>query len=141
MTFKALITPAHVREVISTSLTDNEVNGLISAAVALVNARLSDSSLENGTILEIQRWLSAHFVAVKGSMVNIGSTNSGIVEEKLGAASVKYSDSSKSSVDRLSMTNLKGTMWGQTAIAFDTTGTLSNLGGKPGRVVALTEVR
>ena len=140
MSFKVMITPAYVREVINTSLTDDEINGLISAAVAMVNTALNGCSIANETMTEIQRWLAAHFIAIKGSLSSVGSSTAGIVEEKIGDASVKYADSTKTSyTTTTSMANLKSTMWGQTAISFDPTGRLASIGGKPPRIVALTD--
>lgn len=140
MAFNVLITPADVREVINTSLTDDEINGLIPAAVALVNVALKDCAIDDGTMFEIQRWLTAHFIAIKASISSADSTSAAVLEEKLGNASIKYVDSSKTSYTTTSsMPNIKSTMWGQTAISFDPTGRLASLGGKPPTIVALTE--
>jgi len=140
MAFKVMILPAYVREVINTSLTDDEIDGLISASVAMINTALVGCAISNETMAEIQRWLAAHFVAIKGSMSSVGSTASGVIEEKLGDARVKYSDASKTSyTTTTSMSNLKSTMWGQTAISFDPTGRLASLGGKPPTIVSLTD--
>ena len=124
MTFKALITPDYVREVINTSLGDDEIKGLIAAAATLIQAKTSDYSIDGSTQVEMTRWTAAHFVAIKGSMTSTTSSSStqtfttSVMKEKIGDA----------------------TMCGQTAIMFDPTGHLDNLGGKPPRVVALTDV-
>lgn len=131
MAIAAVVTPAHVREINSNPLSDDQLNGLISAAMTFVSSRLGSCSIEPDVQAEIIRWTAAHFVAVRGSQA--AST---VVEEKVGDASVKYESSSITSPAG-SMLNLRSTFFGQTAIAFDPTGTLGSLGGKPPLMVSL----
>lgn len=141
MTITQTVSPMHVREVINTDLTDQEIEALIAASSALVRTKLAASSMPGDSQIEILRWTAAHFVAIKGSIANSGSegTTGIITSEKLGEATVSYADSGSSakSAYRSDYTNLKGTMWGQTAISFDPTGILGSLGGKPARMVSI----
>lgn len=139
MSLTAMITPPSVREVINTSLTDAELNGLIAAAETLVKSRLSGVFVDADVQVEIVRWVAAHFVSIRGSQTTVTSSSATIKEEKLGDAKVKYGTSERnSSISNNKLSSLKSTFWGQTAISFDPTGSLDNLGGKPPRVVALT---
>ncbi len=145
MTFKALITPYYVREVINTSLEDVEIKGLIAAAATLIKSKAVGHDIDPDVQVEMTRWTAAHFVAVKCSMTSATSSatsqtfTTSVTKEKVGDASIEYGNSSTVSTSA-SMRNLRSTMWGQTAIMFDPTGELDNLGGKPPRIVALTDV-
>ena len=146
MTFKVLITPEFVREVINTSLEDKDIKGLIAAASTLVKSKLTEHDVDADVQVEMTRWLAAHFVAVKTSVTSSTSASSSqsfttsVSEEKIGDASIKFGKSSSVSTSS-SMKNLRSTLWGQTAIMFDPTGELDNLGGKPPRIVALTDYK
>jgi len=145
MSFQSLITPNSVREVINTALTDNEINGLIAAASTLVLSTTRDCFVDPDSEVEMTRWVAAHFVAIKSSMLSTKSSGSSdtfatsVMKEKVGDASIEYGKSSHISTSS-SMVNLRSTMWGQTAIMFDPSGKLGSLGGRPPAVVALTDV-
>lgn len=145
MAFKALITPGYVREVINTSLSDVEIKGLIAAAATLIKSKITEHVVDGDVQIEMTRWTAAHFVYVKSSMISSSSSTSSqsfvtsVTKEKIGDASIEYGGKSSTSTSA-SMRNLRSSLWGQTAIMFDPTGELDNLGGKPSRVVALTDV-
>lgn len=141
MALTVVISPSHVREVIQTSYTDAEIEGLIATAVALFKSRLGSSYYDPDVQVEILRWLTAHYISVRGSQSEVTNASGGpVVEEKIGDASVKYASSSSSyfsSSSSATMMNLKTTFYGQQAISLDHTGRLSNLGGKPPYMAAL----
>lgn len=141
MAIDQTISPSHVKEVINTDLDDQSIEALIAASSALIRNRLASVSLSGDTQIEILRWTAAHFVAIKGSVANSGATGTTgvIVAEKLGEASITYGGA-RSFTDtsiKTDYTNLKGTMWGQTAMSFDPSGILGNLGNRPMRMVSL----
>ena len=109
-----------IREIIDTQLTDSQIMGCISPAVELVKSRLSGMDMEESLLIEIRRYLAAHFVALRDPSCRV-------VEEKIGEASVKYDNTNSSS--SLKLDGILSTSWGRTAASLDYTGTLFNLGG------------
>lgn len=143
--FKALISEEHVREVINTTLDDKEIKGLIAAAATLVKSKIVEYVVDADVQIEMTRWVAAHFVYVKSSMISSSSSSTSqsyvtsVTKEKVGDAAIEYGSKSTTSTSA-SMRNLRSSLWGQVAIMFDPTGELDNLGSKPSRVVALTDV-
>lgn len=101
-------TEGDVTEVIDTN---RNVGAFIGTANTMVNDTLQSTDLNGTTLEEIEKWLTAHLIAVAD----------GVVEEKeIGDSSVTYAEEVGE--------GLKYTKYGRTALALDTTGTLANLG-------------
>ena len=98
---------------IDSSITD--LTPFKTAANIIVDAKLLDTDLEESTLKEIERWLSAHFVTVRDTR-----------SSKEQAGSVLQSFQYKVYLD------LRTSMYGQAAMAVDTTGILKTLCGKGG---------
>ena len=95
-------------------LSDPIVESYISGAEAFVNENLGSTNLTEATLKEIERWLTAHLIAISRERQS--------KKESAGKASIEYAGDWGE--------GLKMTSFGQTAIALDSTGTLSNLSGK-----------
>jgi len=109
------VTAAEVSAIIDTDVSD--LTPFITVANLLVNKLLSeDSSLSTDQLKEIERWLAAHFVAIRDPVVRAETTEGTKVEYWLGT------------VDGAS--NLMMTPYGQMACALDTTGRLRSAGKK-----------
>lgn len=104
---------ADVRIIISTGLIDASLQAVIDDA-ALIAEGTCVESYDAARQKAIVKWLTAHLLA---------STNDGaaVVSKKLGDASESFSRSTLGDA-------LKGTHYGQQAIALDTNGCLANLG-------------
>lgn len=114
------VNPQLVEEIITTVLSNDEIEGAISSASVLYRKYLETKNIEPYLELEIKRWLAAHFVSLKDPTTRVD-------KEKIGDASVEYSKIGQDS----SYIGLKATRWGQQAIIFDPTGVLKNLDGIP----------
>lgn len=110
----ARVTPAEVKAIIDT----DKINLLpfIDAANALVTEVLGETDLSSTLLKEIERWMSAHFIAMSGSDSDAGE----VVEEEVGESRVKYT------FDR--GTGFSNTRYGKQAIMLDTTGRLGSMG-------------
>lgn len=114
------VNPQLVEEIITTVLSNDEIEGAISSASVLYRKYLENKNIEPYLELEIKRWLAAHFVSLKDPSTRVD-------KEKIGDASVEYSKIGQDS----SYIGLKSTRWGQQAIIFDPTGVLKNIDGIP----------
>jgi hypothetical protein len=115
------ISPAMVRDVIDTRLTDAEIEGCIPTAIALYRNNLEGSSVPIAEDLEteIKRYLAAHYVSIKDRATKAA-------REELGEAEIEHAKNAGSS-----KTGLMSTEWGQTAVELDPTGQLGQLGRVP----------
>lgn len=116
----ARVTGSEVQEIIDVSadvLTATpDLTPYITAANLLVTDLLGSSTLSSDTLKEIERWLSAHFVAIRDPRR---------ASEKAGSVGESYQY-------KLGL-RLSVTTYGQQAILLDTTGTLADVdenGGK-----------
>jgi len=114
----ALVTPADVRQIIETSLSDDEINVFITSADALVTQIYADETGVTEEIKkEVERWLAAHFLA--------SSRELQLQESKAGSVGVKFQGETKRGLD--------STFYGQNAKVLDPTGKLAMLdSGKKG---------
>jgi len=117
----ATITPRMVREIITTDVSDGELEGLIAGALVLYRSHLGSRAVPNDLQIEMKRNLAAHMVALRDPSTRI-------TQEKIGDAAVTYGDSPGQGTDT---TGLMSTRWGQMAITLDPTGILSRLGKVP----------
>ena len=107
------VTDSEVREIIDIDVSITNITPFITIANLLVTDKLSNSGLSVEMLKEIERWLSAHFVAIRDPRVK---------SESIGGISTSYQGTTGE--------GLKSTLYGQQAIMFDTTGTLANFGMK-----------
>lgn len=77
----ARVTEAEVKKIISTTLTDEEVTPFLSSANVLITDVLTDEGYGDATLKEIEKWLAAHFVAIRDPQV---------AKEKIGDVDAAY---------------------------------------------------
>jgi hypothetical protein len=111
---------ADVKAIIATSLTESEVDVYIADANALVNAILGEEGLTDALLTTIEKWVTAHLIAMTKSRQP--------QYKKIGDGAESY--------PKLGM-NMHTTTYGQTAIAFDTSGKLANVGKKRIKIEAV----
>lgn len=117
------IDPDGVKEIIDTDLTDPRIQAFIDGANQIVTKVLGSEGLTEALLKEIERWLSAHYIAA--------TFERQAIHEVAGPAEQKFSDVFKSGLD--------STTYGQTAKSLDPTGGLSNLGMKTVSIIAINE--
>jgi len=118
----ARVTATEVKEIIDTDLSDAIVDVFINSANIIVTDRLGDNTdITADHKKEIERWLSAHLVAIRDQRSE---------SEKVGDASVKYQGKTGLGLDV--------TLYGQQVKVLDTTGTLDNL-GKPSATLTVID--
>lgn len=119
----ARVTEVEVQEIIEVD-SSLSLTAFIAAATALVDDKLDQNiGLGDDLLKEIERWLAAHFVAIR---IKITS------QEKLGDAAENYQF-------KLGL-NLQNTMWGQQALMLDTSGTLNRLSQGKGSVTKIQTI-
>jgi hypothetical protein len=115
---------ARVKAILETDLTDAEITGFIEGATALMAVAFSgDTTLGEALRAEIERWLTAHFMACTRVQQ--------IKEAKAGPTSVKYQG--------YTSYGLNATHYGQSVRLLDTTGKLYALSGKRASIYAVPE--
>lgn len=117
----AYTTAAEVKEILTTSLSDAAVEAYIAVATDMI-ADLTTTNLDTTRLELIERWLTAHLIAVTKERQT--------QEEEVGEARAKYTG-------KFGM-NLQSTTYGQTASMLDTTGALAELGKKKIMIRAIT---
>ena len=110
----ARVTAAEVKEVINTSLTEVQVIPYITSANVYVTERLGSSTLAADTLKEIERWFTAHMIAITRERVAKSEEAGGAKVEDVG----EFGE------------GLKSTPYGQMCISLDTTGLLVQEGKK-----------
>jgi len=110
-----------VKGIIDTELTAAQVIPFIDSANALVDQHLSDQSLSESLLTQIELWLAAHFVAIRDPARS---------QEKLGDAQDAFALGTLGE-------GLKFTQWGQQALALDPTGILASAGKRRARMDVL----
>lgn len=98
-----------VSDVISTSLTEGQVNAMINTAHLVVEQHLTTQGLSADLLTQIELWLSAHFVCIRDPRKK---------QVKVDEVSVTFQG-------EVGM-GLQGTMYGQQALALDPTGSLAS---------------
>jgi len=106
----ARVTGAEVLAIIDTELTAIEVAPFITVANIIVTNQLTGEHSAD-LLKEIERWLAAHFVAIRDPRAKT---------EKTGDASTSYYGEAGKGFDH--------TPYGQQVLALDTTGILASLG-------------
>ena len=106
-----------VKEILDTTLTNDQITKFISTANLIVNQHLaSESSMTDDLLTEIELWLSAHFCCIRDQRA---------ASEGVTPVNISYQY-------RLGL-NFEVTLYGQQAVALDHTGILKSLskGKKP----------
>ena len=109
-----------VKAIITTSLTPDEVRTYITDANALVNSTLSGEGLSESLLGTIEKWVAAHLIAVTKARQP--------QYKKIGDGAESY--------PKLGL-KMESSTYGQTALAFDTSGKLANLGKKRIKIEAV----
>jgi len=112
------VTSDEVKEIIDTDISD--ISTFITAANLIVTDKLGSAGLSSALMKEIERWLSAHFVAIRDQMPQ---------SEKTGESSIKYQGKTDMGLDF--------TSYGQQVKLLDTSGILVALGKRAAEFIAL----
>ena len=115
-----------VKEIIETEVED--VTSFITTANILITKLLSDSDLEESHLAEIEKYLAAHFVAIRDPRA---------ISEAIGDAKVTYSAGANTYSNSMKeASGLNETTYGKQVMLLDTTGILRT---KLGKVSAMLE--
>lgn len=101
-----------VKNIIDTGLGDEDIGAFINVAHRVVVDRLTGQGVSEDTLFEIERWLSAHFLAIRDRQVE---------SEKIGN---EYSAKYQGKTGMF----LSATLYGQMAQDLDTSGKLKEAG-------------
>jgi hypothetical protein len=113
----ARVSSEEVLEIIDTDLTD--VSAMITAANLIINSRLASRGISEELLKEIERWLAAHFVAIR--------------DPKLKSETI---DGAKQEYEYAKMgEGIMGTSYGQQAVLLDVSGSLAQMGKKRATIV------
>ena len=112
-----------VKKIIDTDLTDEQITPFLAAANTMVTDLLLGENYSVTTLGEIERWLAAHFVAVRDPQVT---------SEKIGDVQAAYEGKTGM--------GLKSTRYGQQAMVLDHHGILARMasGKRPAEVKTIT---
>lgn len=119
----ARATEAMVKKIIDTDLTDEQVTPFLAAANTMVTDLLLDENYSATTLQEIERWLAAHFVAVRDPQVTT---------EWIGDAKAQYEGKTGM--------GLSSTRYGQQVTVLEHHGILARVasGKRPAEVKTIT---
>ncbi len=106
------VSASEVLEIMDIDLAEAQVTPYITSASVFVDEALLGKGLADNTLKEIERWLSAHMIAL--------SRERTAQSEEAGGAKIVYAGDWG--------TDLNATSYGQMAKTMDTTGTLAELG-------------
>lgn len=110
----ARVTKQEVLEIIDTDI--ENIEPFILAATGLVDAKLVGSGLVTAQLKEIERWLAAHFTAIR-------EDGARVVEEEEGESRRRFGENTRGVLGQ----QLLLTRYGQQAVALDTSGILTDL--------------
>jgi hypothetical protein len=107
---------------LDSSITDPEIDAFIQGANLVVTAKLGSVTVLSAALLtEIERWLAAHFLAIRDPRVK---------EEKIGETSVRYA------LGKDGM-GLEATPYGQQVLLLDISGTMASAGKRATKLEVL----
>ncbi len=116
-------TVEEVKQILNdTELSDPIIEGYIKAANSMINNVLS-GKLDEDTLEEIERWLTAHMIA--------STRERQAVKEGAGGAFIEYTGKFGE--------GLKSTSYGQMVLTMDTTGLMAALGMKQIKLIAIPQ--
>ena len=107
---QALLAPQNI------TIDDPDLTSILTMASGFVDEQLADVGLGDALLIEIEKYLAAHFTALR-------EVKAGISSERADDASVTYTVGQVTNTDFLQSTH-----FGQVAISLDVSGTLSNAG-------------
>jgi len=113
----ARVTEDEVKEILNTSLT---LTAFITAANLIVTDKLGPEGLSDDQLKEIERWLAAHFAAIRERQPQ---------QEGIGDAQATYYGGSDLGLDF--------TPYGQQVKILDPTGILANIGKRKTEITAI----
>jgi len=116
----ALPSPADVRAIVQTSLTDPEIQLIIEDAALIVEGCIA--AFTDARQVAIVKWYAAHMISSSGKATGASAAN--VTSKKLGDASTTYARATLGS-------GTMGTTYGQMAASFDPTGCIESIGQKP----------
>jgi hypothetical protein len=114
-----------VRVVMTTNMSDPNIQVLIEIANRMVTERLTDGSLSTGALRDIETYLTAHLIAV--------GPERQAEEEEVDDVRVKYQG-------KFGL-GLESTTYGQMVIALDTSGLLSESTKKKASISAIAQFK
>lgn len=109
----ARVTSDEVKKIIDIDSSITDLSPFITIANLLVTDKLAGSGQSEDLLKEIERWLAAHFVAIRDPRAK---------SESIGGISITYAGNTGE--------GFRSTLYGQTALSLDTTGILAKLGSK-----------
>lgn len=109
----------------NTVMTELSVAPFLTGANRVVTDRLSGQGIATATLAEIERWLTAHLIAMS-------DRETGIASEKAGDASVTYVGKPGE--------GLMATRYGQMAMSLDSSGLLAKAGKKVASMAVLDHI-
>jgi len=107
------VTAVEVKQIIETELDDAVIDAYIASASALVDEALRSEALSETLLKEIERWLTAHLLAI--------SRERQPEQASAGPTSIKYQG--------MSGLGLDASLYGQQVKLLDTSGKLAELAG------------
>lgn len=108
------ITVDDLVEILETELTEAQLSAFVNSAHYLIQANLLSSGLSSDVLTEIHKYLAAHFASLRDQRIE---------SERVADVSMKYQGKTDM--------GLNATLYGQTALMLDTSGSLANLALKP----------
>ncbi|MCP5414936.1 MAG: DUF4054 domain-containing protein [Chromatiaceae bacterium] len=108
------ITVDDLVEIFETELTEAQLSAFVNSAHYLIQANLLSSGLSSDVLTEIHKYLAAHFASLRDQRIE---------SERVADVSMKYQGKTDM--------GLNATLYGQTALMLDTSGSLANLALKP----------
>lgn len=124
------VTATEVKQIITTTLSDEAIGVFITPANLLVTSKLGTLGMSDELLKEIERWLSAHFISIfLQSDKNDGGT---MTRDKVGESEREWKVSQQFKENTLGMTN-----YGKQAVLLDTSGTLVDLGKRKVKITTL----
>ncbi len=115
----ARTTAAEVKQINGSTLDDVIIDAYILSASTLIDATLGTGTTD--ILKEIERWLTAHMIAVTRERQS--------KREGAGGAEIEYYE--------ISGSGLHSTTYGQMVLSLDTTGAMAALSGKSASVYAI----
>jgi hypothetical protein len=104
------VTSELVREIISTELTDSQINAFANTAHLVVQENLASKGLSEARLKQIELYLAAHFLSMRDQRKK---------QVKAGDVAITYQGETS--------TGLQATLYGQQAMMLDPSGTLASL--------------
>jgi len=117
------VTGEEVKQIINTALTEDEVDPFINVAHLMIEEHLAGvTSLSDDLLMEIERWLAAHFVEIRTPSVRSKGVDGANTVYQIGYLGQ----------------GLNATRYGQMVLLLDSTGTLAAIGKRKAEFKAIS---